>query len=74
MGSFTLDNSDPRNPEEINTDSIPNVNPVPSVPGTNNIPGVNTTPRADIGDLEDREGFEIIETDEPGGGSRTQSP
>lgn len=73
MASFTLDNPDPRDPEAIDGDSIPNSNPAPTVPGSNNAPGVDQTPRVDVGDLEDREGFEIIETDEPNSGARPQS-
>ena len=54
MGSFTLDNEDPRDPGEIENDSVPNSNPAPAVPGTDSVPGVDHTPRQDIGDLEDR--------------------
>ncbi len=70
MGSFTLDDQDPRDPGMIERDSVPSSNPAPMVPGTSSVPGVNQTPRQDIGDIEDREGFEIIETDEPDNRSR----
>lgn len=70
MASFTLDDQDPRDPKMVERDSVPTSNPAPTVPGSNRAPGVDQTPRVDIGDLEDREGFEIIETDEPHNRSR----
>lgn len=72
--AFTLDNQDPRDPGTIDGDSIPSSNPAPTVPGTSSVPGINQSPREDIGDTEDREGFEIRETDEPNNGSRPASP
>lgn len=61
MSHETLDNPDPRDPGMIERDSVPSSNPAPTVPGSNSAPGIDQTPRVDIGDLEDRRGFEIIE-------------
>ncbi len=62
MAHETLDNPDPRDPGMIEKDSVPTSNPAPTVPGNSSVPGVNQTPREDIGDLEDRQGFEIRDT------------
>lgn len=72
MAHETLDNPDPRDPGMIERDSVPTFNPAPTVPGSNSAPGVDQTPREDIGDLEDRRGYEIIESDhdEPSNRSR----
>lgn len=61
MAHVTLDTPDPRDPGMIERDSVPTSNPAPTVPGSNSAPVVNQTPRVDVGDMDERPGYEIIE-------------